>query len=181
MKLRRYKDTYYYLGGLALLLSIAIFLIYSQNIVDHSDSPRIKEIYLAEHISSAYKRVIDNFNELNANKYVVKTVNLSFEKFSTNERKELFARFLRSESDKIDVFSIDQVWIPRFAKWAEPLESVIPYKVREELVSYALESCTYGDHLVAVPLFIDIAILYYREDLVKILLEHIQLMNLSAV
>jgi len=167
MKLRMYRDTYYYLGGLALLLSIIFFLIFSLNITDHSDSQRIKEIYFAGHISNAHKRVIDNFNELNANKYVVKVVNLSFEKFSTNERKELFARFLRSESDKIDVFSIDQVWVPRFAKWAEPLESFIPYQVREELVSYGLETCSFGNHLVAVPLFLDIAVLYYREDLIK--------------
>lgn len=166
MKYIKYRDTYYYLGGLALLLPIAIFLIFSQKIVYNSDSPRIEEIYLAGHISNAHQSVIDNFNELNANKYIVKTVNLSFEKFSTNERKELFARFLRSESDKIDVFSIDQIWIPRFAKWAEPLESFIPYQLREELVSYGLEICIFDNHLIAVPLFMDIAVLYYREDLI---------------
>jgi multiple sugar transport system substrate-binding protein len=30
-----------------------------------------------------------------------------FQKFSTNERKELLTRSLRSKSDRIDIFSVD--------------------------------------------------------------------------
>ncbi len=58
-------------------------------------------------------------------KIKVEAINLPFIKFSTNERKELLTRSLRSKSDKLDVFTIDLIWSSRFAKWAEPLDKYI--------------------------------------------------------
>ncbi|MGD8781018.1 MAG: extracellular solute-binding protein [Ignavibacteria bacterium] len=157
----------YYIGGILILTAAIIFLLIYQKVDFAEDIPTTTEIFLAGHISEAHHRMIDRFNSLHKGEILVKSVNLSFEKFATNERKELFARFLRSESDKIDVFSIDQIWVSRFSKWCEPLENHISYQERKQLLSYGLEACISDKHLVAVPTFVDIALMYYREDLLE--------------
>jgi multiple sugar transport system substrate-binding protein len=164
---RKSTNIPYYIGGISILIAAIIFLLAYQRVEIAEDSSPTIEIFLAGHISEAHQKVIDNFNLLHEDKIIVKSVNLSFEKFATNERKELFARFLRSESDRIDIFSIDQIWVSRFANWCEPLENYISYEERQQLLRYGLEACISNEHLVAVPTFIDIALLYYREDLLK--------------
>jgi len=94
-------------------------------------------------------------------------VNLPFTKFSTNERKELLARSLRSKSDRIDVFSVDLIWVPRFARWAETLDTFLARELSTEVISYALKACYYDNKLVASPLYIDVGLMYYRKDLVN--------------
>ncbi|MCK9282511.1 MAG: extracellular solute-binding protein, partial [Melioribacteraceae bacterium] len=59
------------------------------------------------------------------------------------------------------------IWIPRFAKWSEPLENYFNYSERQNFVPAGLEACIDEQHLVAIPLFIDIAVMYYRDDLLK--------------
>jgi len=149
---------------------ITAFILISYVSTPHSGSSRnadIKEIYFVDNISSAHEKVIRNFNEKYKGQIKVITINLPFEKFSTNERKELLARYLRSKSDRIDVFAVDQIWVPRFAKWGIPLEKVISPERRSDLLSYAMESCRYNDTLIAVPLYLDVAMMYYRKDLLS--------------
>ncbi|MGE5497400.1 MAG: extracellular solute-binding protein [Syntrophothermus sp.] len=130
-------------------------------------SSGVKRIYYVDHISRGHKTVIDNFNRKYAGQIEVVPINLPFEKFSTNERKELLARFLRSRSDRIDVFAVDQIWVPRFAKWGIPLEKHITPIQKENLLSYATQSCVYQKQLIALPAYIDISTLFYRKDLLK--------------
>jgi multiple sugar transport system substrate-binding protein len=111
--------------------------------------------------------VIDLFNERNKGSIKVETINLSFEKFSTNERKELLARYLRSKNSRIDIFSVDQIWVPRFARWGVSLEKLINSQEINSIIPNALETCYYNDSLVAVPLYIDIAVMFYRDDLLR--------------
>jgi multiple sugar transport system substrate-binding protein len=156
----------YYIGG-AILLIVIILLFSSLNDEKINQEDDKNTIYLAGHISAAQKIAIENFNKKQNGKIKVKTVEISFQKFSSDEHKELFARFLRSESDKIDILLIDQVWVPRFAKWSEPLENYFNYSERQNIIIQGLESCSDGEHLVAVPLYVDIALMYYRSDLLK--------------
>jgi multiple sugar transport system substrate-binding protein len=93
-------------------------------------------------------------------------VDLPFDKFSTNERKELLARSLRSRSDKLDVFCVDVIWVERFARWCEPLDQHFPPDKRGGILPFALESCFFDSTLVALPLHIDIGLMYYRKDLI---------------
>ena len=130
-------------------------------------APLLKKIYFADNISKAHQKVIDTFNKKYAGKIEVVPINLSFDKFSTNERKELLARYLRSKSERVDIFSVDQIWVPRFAKWGVPLEKYLTPEQTDNLLSFAVESCVYKDTLVAVPLYIDIAIMYYRDDILR--------------
>src|SRR3989304_9804646 len=107
-----------------ILAAIFIFFTFVLSPVDldSRSTSKIKTIYFVDHISSAHQKVINRFNEKYKGSIKVETINLSFEKFSTNERKELLARYLRSKNDRIDIFSIDQIWVPRFAKWGVPLD-----------------------------------------------------------
>lgn len=167
MKITRQYSYYLYFIGGAILLVVTILLFFRLNSDKISQDDNANTIYLAGHISAAHRIAIDNFNNMQQGKIRVKTVDISFQKFGTDEQKELFARFLRSESDKVDVFLIDQIWVPRFAKWSEPLENYFNYTERKNIVMQGLEACSDGEHLVAVPLYVDIALMYCRPDLLR--------------
>jgi multiple sugar transport system substrate-binding protein len=126
-----------------------------------------KKLYFVDSISPAHLKVIKDFNKKYKDKIEVIAIDLPFTKFSTNERKELLTRYLRSKSDRIDIFSVDQIWVPRFAKWAYPLEKSILPNQKNNLLPYALSTCYYNDTLVAVPLYIDATVMYYRDDILK--------------
>jgi multiple sugar transport system substrate-binding protein len=132
-----------------------------------NSSVNAKKIYFVDSISPAHHKVISDFNKKYSGKIEVVAIDLPFTKFSTNERKELLARYLRSKSDRIDIFSVDQIWVPRFAKWGYPLEKHIMPAQKNHLLSYALTTCFYQDTLVAVPLYIDATVLYYRDDILR--------------
>ncbi|RPI72227.1 MAG: extracellular solute-binding protein, partial [Ignavibacteriales bacterium] len=150
---------------IALILMTFIFIPSGDN--DNQTNINVKKIYFADHISDSHQKVIDRFNELYSGQIEVVGINLPFTKFSTNERKELLARFLRSRSDRIDVFSVDQIWVPRFAKWSLPLDQYFNKNVINSLLDYAMQSCRHNDSLYAIPLYIDISLMYYRDDLLK--------------
>lgn len=126
-----------------------------------------RKIYFVDNISIAHRHVIERFNKLNKGKIKVEVINLSFEKFSTNERKELLARYLRSKNDKIDIFTADQIWAHRFARWAEPMDKYFTDDDKKTILKYALQSCIYKDQMVGIPFFTDIAVMYYRKDLLE--------------
>lgn len=162
-------------------LLVAIFILFtfvfsSKDIGTHNPS-KLSTIYFVDHISSAHQKVIDLFNYRYKGSIKVETINLSFEKFSTNERKELLARYLRSRNDRIDIFCVDQIWVPRFAKWAVPLQYLLDSSEIKNITSNALQTCIYKDTVVAVPLYIDIAVMLYREDLINKLANHSRLMS----
>jgi multiple sugar transport system substrate-binding protein len=124
-------------------------------------------ISYADNISSTHQFIVDKFNEEYKGRIRVETIDLPFEKFSTNERKELLIRSLRSKSEKLDIFAVDLIWLARFAKWAEPLDKYIVENDTLSLLDQALESCIFGNHLVALPMYLDIGVMYYRKDLLK--------------
>lgn len=163
-----FKQVIYVVISSALLI-LFIFL----SILFIPSAPRLnsglnsKVIHFVNHITPAQKQIIDLFNERNKGRIFVEPIDLPFEKFSTNERKELLARFLRSKSDRIDVFTVDQIWVPRFAKWSLPLEQYFSPGERENLLKYALETCYFNDTLVTIPLYLDVSVMYYRKDLLK--------------
>jgi multiple sugar transport system substrate-binding protein len=156
---------------LLLGLSFAILASGSKsgNPVPHAAPSRTTQptrVYFADHISPTHQKAIDIFNRRHQGRIEVIPVNLPFSKFTTNERKELLARSLRSKSEKLDVFAVDLIWVSRFAKWAEPLDAYFTGTERERLLSYALQSCAYRGSFVAAPMYIDIGLMYYRRDII---------------
>ncbi|MCK9409382.1 MAG: extracellular solute-binding protein [Bacteriovoracaceae bacterium] len=131
--------------------------------------PDVQKVYFADHISPAHKAVIELFNERHRGRIEVVAVDLPFSKFSTNERKELLARSLRSKSDRLDVFSVDYIWTPRFAKWCEELDPYFADFAKAKIISPTIQSCIANGKLVAMPLYIDIGMMYYRSDIIRTL------------
>ncbi|MDW7679872.1 MAG: extracellular solute-binding protein, partial [bacterium] len=125
------------------------------------------KIYFADNISPAHQQLIDRFNNEYRGKIEVVPINLPFAKFSTNERKELLARTLRSNSSRIDVFSVDIIWVPRFTRWSHPLDDYFSQQDRDKLLKYPLQSCYYENRLMAIPFYTDIGVMYYRQDIIS--------------
>jgi multiple sugar transport system substrate-binding protein len=154
------------LGAVITVLTAILLYIIGPNLVPHLDLDAETEIYFADRISPAHRLIIDRFNALHRGRIEVVPVDLPFEKFSTNERKELLARSLRSSNEKLDIFAVDLIWVSRFARWCEPLDPHVGPAERERIIPVARESCVRDSVLVAVPLYIDIGLMYYRGDLI---------------
>jgi multiple sugar transport system substrate-binding protein len=83
--------------------------------------------------------------------------------------REMFLTALEGGSDDFDVFAIDVVWAPEFARagWLADLSAAFPAaKLREEYLGSTIEAVTLDGRIHAVPWFLDVGLLYYRTDLV---------------
>jgi multiple sugar transport system substrate-binding protein len=127
----------------------------------------VRRVYFADNISWVHRLVIDRFNAAHRGSIEVVPVDLPFDKFSTNERKELLARSLRNKSDRIDIFAVDLIWVPRFSRWSEPLAGYFSAEERRGFLDEAMVSCSFDSLLVAAPLYMDIGMMYYRRDLLR--------------
>ncbi|PIS43819.1 MAG: hypothetical protein COT22_13840 [Ignavibacteria bacterium CG08_land_8_20_14_0_20_37_9] len=161
------KTFYVILSGILITAFLLITYVFPTGASLGAKTSSVKKIYYVDNISNAHQKVIDAFNKKYEGQIEVEAINLSFDKFSTNERKELLARYLRNKSDRIDVFAVDQIWVPRFAKWAVPLSPYYGLKEREKLLPCVLKTCMCSDSLMAYPLYLDITHLYYRDDILK--------------
>ena len=162
---------------ISIILSVVVLILFMSTPTGIYERPdqRITQIYFADNISSAHQKLIDRFNQEYQGKIEVVPVNLPFTKFSTNERKELLARTLRSKSNRIDVFAVDLIWVPRFARWCLPLDTYFSQEDREPIISQALESCLYKNQLFATPFYFDIGMMYYRRDIIQTLADAIEI------
>jgi multiple sugar transport system substrate-binding protein len=163
-----YKQIIYVaLSSLLIIAFISFSLIFSPSEGSSNSDSVVTTIHYVSHISNAHQKVIDKFNKKYEGRIQIESINLPFKKFSTNERKELLARYLRSKSDRIDIFTVDQIWVPRFTKWSLNLDKYFTRDERKKLLEYAMQTCIYNESLVAVPLYIDVSVMYYREDLLS--------------
>jgi multiple sugar transport system substrate-binding protein len=154
------------LAGVVTVLMAILLYVLGPSLLPAPLSVQGAKVYFADRISTAHRKIIDRFNALHRGRIEIVPVDLPFEKFSTNERKELLARSLRSRSDKLDVFCVDLIWVERFARWGEPLDQHFPPGEQDSILPVALASCFSESTLVAMPLLIDIGLMYYREDLI---------------
>lgn len=161
------RETAFWFGSLFIaILALIIFLIVPLDNPIRFSKP-VTSIYYVDNISAAHQMLIDKFNHQYRDKIEVVAVDLPFSKFSTNERKEILARSLRSKSGRIDVFSIDIIWGPRFARWSHPLDRYFNSDELKTFNAQALKTCYYDQQLIAVPHYIDVGLLYYRKDLIE--------------
>jgi len=148
----------------AIFISLLIYLS-PINFIGKNTGP-IK-LYYIDHLSEAHRIIIDEFNKEYKGSIEVIPIDLSFEKFSTNERKELLSRALRTESSMIDIFAVDQIWVERFSKWAKPLSVYFDKSELDQILPVALKMCYVNGELYSLPLFLDIGVLYYRKDILR--------------
>ena len=166
------KNTSFWFG-IILIAIVAAFIFFFLPLRDsfYSKSGPVK-LYFVDNISQAHKKIIDKFNNEYEHSIQIIPIDLPFNKFSTNERKEILARSLRSKSERLDIFSVDVIWIPRFARWANPLDRYIDKKTLDNFTKPVLESCYYDGQLVTLPLYTNVGVLYYRKDLIQRLPAH---------
>jgi multiple sugar transport system substrate-binding protein len=155
------------LAGVVTVLMAILLYVLGPTLIPASLSVQGTKVYFADRISTAHRKIIERFNAMHQGRIEVIPVDLPFDKFSTNERKELLARSLRSRSDKLDLFCVDVIWVERFARWCEPLDQHFPPDKRGGILPIALQSCIFESTLVAIPLHVDIGLMYYREDLIR--------------
>lgn len=161
------KNTSFWFG-IILIAIVAAFIFFFLPLKDsfYTRTGPV-ELYFVDNISQAHKKIIDKFNTEYKNNIRIIAVDLPFNKFSTNERKEILARSLRSKSERLDIFSVDVIWIPRFARWANPLDHYFNKNALDNFTKPVLESCYYDDQLVTIPLYTNVGVLYYRKDLIQ--------------
>lgn len=153
---------------IAALFSAITFLVvlYSPFRGEISPKDRVKKVYYVDSMSEAQLKIIREFNELNKGKIEVVPKNLPLNEFTTDDRKEILTSALRSRNSGIDIFSVDMIWVPRFAKWAYTLNHDFSERTLKEVDTLALRPCYVGDSLVAFPLIFDEGVMYYRKDLI---------------
>ncbi len=83
--------------------------------------------------------------------------------------REMFLTALEGGAADFDVFAIDVVWAPEFARagWLADLSEAFPEsRLRQEFLPRAVEAVTLNRRVYAVPWYLDVGLLYYRTDLV---------------
>ncbi len=88
---------------------------------------------------------------------------------STDEQHQFYVINLESESSDFDVFSMDVIWVPEFARagWLRELGHLIPVGKRHEFFPGPMQAVSYRGGIYAIPWYIDAGLLYYRKDLLK--------------
>jgi len=114
-----------------------------------------------------WKSVIYDFEKENgcSIKFLRQTAN-------TDQNRQQLAIALRAKKNNPDVFLMDIAWIVQFAasQWLEPLDQyfnddkISKSAFFEKIISL---SDTYKKQLIALPVYVDAGMLYYRKDLLR--------------
>lgn len=86
---------------------------------------------------------------------------------STSERLALYQQFFAAKQSSIDVFQIDIVWPGILQKHLLDLKPYVPQVEIDRHFENIIENNTINGKLLAMPLYTDVGILYYRKDLLK--------------
>jgi len=84
---------------------------------------------------------------------------------SADQRHQLYVQWLNAQSAAPDVLQLDVVWTAEFAGagWILPLERFAPEV--GDFFPAALEASRWRSRLYALPWFVDVGLLYFRNDL----------------
>jgi len=85
----------------------------------------------------------------------------------TNEKLSLFQQLLAAHSPDIDVFLIDIVWPGVLGQHFEDLSTFVPATERAAFFDNLIANNTVAGRLVALPMYVDTGVVYYRSDLLK--------------
>lgn len=167
----RTKTSFLPIVLIVIIFTFIVFYLLFAADSKFEDNDNVVKLYFADNISVAHTKTIEHFNEKYEGRIKVIPVDLPFNKFSTNERKELLTRSLRSKSDKLDIFAVDHIWIRRFARWTRKLNEDFRSEELDRFVPNAVEPCIIEGDLYAIPLYVDIGVMYYRADLFNSLIK----------
>lgn len=88
---------------------------------------------------------------------------------STDEQHQFYVINLEGRSPDFDVFSMDVIWVPEFARagWLRDLSRLLENDERAHFFPGPMEAVTFNGSVYAVPWYIDAGVLYYRKDLLR--------------
>ncbi|GAC1593825.1 MAG: ABC transporter substrate-binding protein [Myxococcales bacterium] len=114
---------------------------------------------------AAFRALLDRFRRENPD------VDLRAETLpnGSDVAREMFLTALEGGAQDFDVFAIDVIWTPEFARagWLADLsEAFPPERLRRELLPGAAASVVLQGRTWAVPWYLDVGLLFYRTDLV---------------
>ena len=86
---------------------------------------------------------------------------------SSDEQHQFYVINLEGKSSDFDVFSMDVIWVPEFARagWLTDLSLLVPVAERDEFFPGPMKAVTWQGRLFAIPWYIDAGVLYYRRDI----------------
>jgi multiple sugar transport system substrate-binding protein len=87
----------------------------------------------------------------------------------SDNAREMLLTALEGGTEDFDVFPVDVIWTPEFARagWLADLSAAFPpRRLREEFLAGPVEAAEFEGRSYAVPWFLDVGLLYYRTDLV---------------
>ncbi|HKZ17002.1 MAG TPA: ABC transporter substrate-binding protein [Geobacteraceae bacterium] len=86
---------------------------------------------------------------------------------SSDEQHQFYVINLEGKSSDFDVFSMDVIWVPEFARagWLTDLSLLVPVAERDEFFPGPMKAVTWQGRPYAVPWYIDAGVLYYRRDI----------------
>ena len=88
----------------------------------------------------------------------------------SDQRRQALVVSLEASQPNPDLFLMDVIWIDQFVKsgWLEPLNSFAQrdsFSTNQFFSKTIRQADSYNNTLYALPVFIDVALLYYRKDL----------------
>lgn len=112
------------------------------------------------------KDAIDEWIRSTGNVHKVEIITLPH---ASNECYALYQQWFSAGSFDVDILQMDIVFVGAFGDYIAPLEEYItPQEVDAEDIFDTVKACMYKDgHLVALPLYTDVEVLFYRSDLLK--------------
>jgi trehalose/maltose transport system substrate-binding protein len=85
----------------------------------------------------------------------------------TNQKLALFQQLLSAQSADIDVFLVDIVWPGVLGQHFEDLSAHVPAAEKAAFFDNLIANDTVAGRLVALPMYVDTGVIYYRADLLK--------------
>ena len=90
----------------------------------------------------------------------------------SDQRRQALVVSLEAAQPNPDLFLMDVIWIDQFVKsgWLEPLNSFAEkdsFSTNQFFTKTIKQADSYNNKLYALPVFIDVALLYYRKDLLE--------------
>ena len=145
---------------------ISLLLIF---ITSCSDSKREFTVWIggAPQEVNFWEELISEYNS----RHEIKVTLVRQPTYSDQRRQSLIIS-LEAEQKNPDLFLMDVIWVNQFAEsgWVEPLNKYIkksPITVDDFFTKIVNQVDIYNDTLYALPVFLDIGLLYYRTDLLK--------------
>lgn len=114
-----------------------------------------------------WQKLIDDYNRQSGNNAI-----LVRQPTYTDQRRQSLIISLKAKQPNPDLFLMDVVWIDQFAKsnWLEPLNKYIErdnYSTDNFFGRVINSVDKFEGNIYALPVFMDIGLLYYRKDLLK--------------